>query len=107
MTKTIEEKMRKYGVGVTNLADGKEYYAFIEPLRYKSRMYLEMVQTVGGILSESRFLYLGPKEFDVTKLGVSDFIESHGVRYYCVIAEPVYFGDRLIYYRGILKKVSD
>ena len=105
--KKVELKMKKYGVRTTLPKDGREFYAFIQPLRYKSKMYLETVKTPIGDASESRFLYIGPASVDVTLLDETDVIRSNGMSYYFVIAEPVWFSDEVIYYRAVLKKARE
>ncbi|MDR1464916.1 MAG: hypothetical protein LBJ11_06425, partial [Oscillospiraceae bacterium] len=51
------------------------YGAFLQPLRYKNKMYLGGVNTRIGFNREGYYLYLGPAGHDLTKLGRDVWIE--------------------------------
>ena len=90
--------------GTVTLPNGAQFYAFVHPLRYKSRMYLEPQNNPIGSFSAAKYLYIGPPEHDITQLLPQDTITVSGEEYSVLVSEPVWFADRIGYYRAILSK---
>jgi len=67
--------------------------AFVQPLRYKNKMYLGGVNTRIGFNREGHYLYLGPPEHDLTGLPRGAWIAHGDERFTIDRAEMVYFGD--------------
>jgi len=96
----IQEIMERYGRQVRLcLPDGwqtENFGAFLQPLRYKNKMYLGGVNTRIGFNREGYYLYLGPPGHDLTKLSQDMWIQAAldpDERYTVDRAELVYFGD--------------
>ena len=93
----IAQVMRRYGRPVRlTLPDGwqtETFGAFIQPLRYKNKMYLGGVNTRIGFNREGYYLYLGPPEHDLNQLGRDARIEYGEESYTVDRAETVYCGE--------------
>ena len=68
----MESFFQKFGRSVF-LSDGTGwhspvYRAFLQPLRYKNKMYLEGTYTVLGKDPNSLYLYIGSAKHDVTRV---------------------------------------
>lgn len=98
---------KHHGVPVTEPVSGHTVQAFVYPMRYKSRMYLEETHTPLGSSTNAKYLYIGPPDLDLTALAQTDVLQTQGSEFYCLVAEPVYFNGRVLYYRGILKKKQE
>lgn len=97
----------KYGVQVTS-SDGEReavFNAFLQPLRYKNKIYLSGVPTELGYDGLNKYLLLAPPEVDIA------FIEGEGFTLYfggdsfsADHCEPVYLGKKKLYYWAIVHK---
>ena len=96
-TGDIRSLMERFGRQVMICQQGEEdsepFGAFIQPLRYKNKMYLGGVNTRIGFNREGRYLYLGPPEHDLTALPHGAWITCGDERYTIDRAEMVYIGD--------------
>ena len=84
------------------------FHCFIQPLRYKNKMYLDGVNTPIGYNSQGHYLYIGPANHDLT--GVTDsstWIQADGIKYKVDRAEKVYFGNTVIYIWAIIKTIVE
>ena len=91
-------------------ADGwhtETFRAFIQPLRYKNKMYLYGVNTTIGFNSQGHYLYIGPPDHDLTVLDDSVYMEADGVKYQIDRAEKVYAGDKLFYIWAIIRTIVE
>ncbi len=108
----INKFMDLYGRSVC-LTDGdawtsETFHAFIQPLRYKNKMYLYGIDTQIGFNAQGHYLYIGPPEHDLTAVQDSDFmIESGDVRYRIDRAEKVYCGESVFYVWAIIRTVVE
>ena len=78
------------------LPDGwqsENFGAFLQPLRYKNKMYLGGINTRIGFNREGYYLYLGPPAHDLTQLPREMWIQCGAERYTVDRAEMVHFGD--------------
>ena len=66
--------MDKHGQTMQYSQDGEAfsppYRAFIQPLRYKNKMYLDGKHSEIGYIDTSYYLYLGPADIDVAGHGL-------------------------------------
>lgn len=85
----------------------KKYKAFIQPLRYKNKMYLDGVYTQIGFNSQGHYLYIGPPDPDLTLAEDSAFLSSDGIKYQIDRAERVYNGDRVFYIWAIIRTIVE
>ena len=105
----IEKMLDTYGRAVEfNTADtAKSYKAFIQPLRYKNKMYLDGVYTQIGFNSQGHYLYIGPPDPDLTACADGAFLLSDGIKYQIDRAEKVYNGNRVFYIWAIIRTIVE
>ena len=105
--KAIDRLISRYGQTVSShLPDGWSslpYRAFIEPLRYKNKMYLEGVNTQIGFSDQGYYLYIGPAEHDIGKLSQNAFIQSGDKKYVISRVETVFLGEKPLYIWAVLR----
>ena len=84
------------------------FRGFIQPLRYKNKMYLDGVYTVIGFDNQSKYLYIGPPEHDLTVFDSSTgYIKSDGVKYTIDRAEKVYCSETPVYIWAIIREIVE
>lgn len=82
------------------------YHAFLQPLRYKNKMYLEGNYTPIGRDPNNLYLYIGPKQHDLTRLPKGSRVTDADGNLYCIQrAEKVCRGDAPYYFWAILKQI--
>ena len=81
------------------------FKGFIQPLRYKNKMYLNGVNTVIGFNSQGHYLYIGPPDHDPEK--ESCHVESNGKKYTVDRCEKVYFKNEVIYVWAIIREIVE
>lgn len=102
----------KFGSSV-RLTDGAGWYspvykAFLQPLRYKNKMYLEGTYTPIGRDSTGLYLYIGPASHNVTRLPeTARIMDGDGRKYVVQRAEEVKLSDKPFYYWAVVKEVSE
>ncbi|MDO4154278.1 MAG: hypothetical protein Q4E21_05435 [Clostridia bacterium] len=108
----MERFFNKFGRSVY-LSDGTDwhspvYRAFLQPLRYKNKMYLEGTYTVLGKDPNGLFLYIGPAKHDITRLQKNGRVtDADGKQYVIQRAEKVCRGDEPFYFWAILKEICE
>ena len=84
------------------------YRVFLQPLRYKNKMYLEGSYTLLGKDPNGLYLYIGPVAHDITRVPKNTSItDSDGKQYLIQRAEKVCRGDSPFYFWAILKEVCE
>ena len=108
---TLKSMFEKFGQEVTLRGnDGWStpiFGGFIQPLRYKNKMYLNGVNTVIGFNSQGHYLYIGPPDPDLTLTEDNAFLFSDGSKYQIDRAERVYNGDRVFYIWAIIRTIVE
>lgn len=111
VTATLKKYVDKYGTTVSLSSDGKvfgtPYRAFIQPLRYKNKMYLMGVRSKLGWIDQSHYLYIGPAEKDIASLTSAARIRSQNENFYIVKAENVHLGDNIFYNWAVIRAVVE
>jgi len=107
----INQFMDRFGrsLSIKN-SDGwstETFHAFIQPLRYKNKMYLYGVNTTIGFNNQGHYLYIGPPNHDLTVIGDDCYIECDGVKYQIDRAEKVYAGNELFYIWAIVRTIVE
>jgi len=93
---------------VDNTWESELYRAFIQPLRYKNKMYLEDKRVPIGIGDMSYYLYLGPAEHDLSVLDNDEFLlRSDNESFLITRAERIYIKDEIAYIWAVLKKTKE
>ncbi len=108
----IDEMFRRFGREIRlRREDGwysQIFHGFIQPLRYKNKMYLDGVYTVIGFDNQGKYLYIGPPEHDLTNFDLSTgFVEADGVKYTIDRAEKVYYSNTPIYIWAIIREIVE
>jgi len=108
----IKRIMERYGrqAKVCLPDDGGEsgsFGAFLQPLRYKNKMYLGGVNTRIGFNREGHYLYLGPPEHDLTEAPHGAWIACGDERYTIDRAEKVFFGDEPSHIWAIVRSMVE
>ncbi len=103
------DRVFKHGTTVyVKTADGwrtESFKAYIQPIRYKNKVYLEGDFTEIGVNGNDMYLYLGPSKHDLSvdtkELRVVDYSNS---RVFSVDkAEKVYFDGKVFYIWAVLR----
>ncbi len=84
-----------------------EMSAFISPLRYKNKMYLNGVNTEIGFNSQGHYLYIGPPDPDLTLTQNGEYVSCMGERYRVDRAEKVYKGNDVFYIWAIIRVIVE
>ena len=106
----IQKLLQTYGRAVTahtGAAEPLAYHAFIQPLRYKNKLYLYGVNTEIGYNSQGHYLYIGPPEPDLSAWEDDACLQCGGVKYRVDRAEGVYLGNRLLYVWAIIRSIVE
>ena len=108
---TLTALFEKYGQEITFKGSGgwstPIFGGFIQPLRYKNKMYLNGVNTVIGFNSQGHYLYIGPPDHDVSRLTSAQWIESNGQKFTVDRSEKVYFKNEVIYIWAIIREIVE
>ena len=95
-------------VSVDETYQGNLYRAFIQPLRYKNKMYLEDKRVPIGIGDMSYYLYLGPTGYDLTDIDEDEYmLETDFEKYFITRAEKLYFSDTDVYIWAVIRRAKE
>lgn len=87
---------------------GELFHAFIQPLRYKNKMYLEDKRVPLGIGDMSYYLYLGPAEYDLTAVDEDEYmLRTDNESFFITRAEKLYFSDSVSYIWAVIKRSKE
>lgn len=107
----IEKIMNRYGRTVCAVdGNGKkiaEKRCFIQPLRYKNKMYLEGTPTEIGVNEAGYFLFIAPATMDLESIGNNGYLYDDEKRYHIDRWEKIWVGDKVFYLWAILKERSE
>lgn len=82
------------------------FRAFVQPLRYKNKLYLRGVYTEIGKNKEDYYLYIGPPAYDVSLVdGLSTHLYIGGNEYLVYRTEKHMIKDENVYYWAIIRPV--
>lgn len=104
----VYNNIEKYGQTVQYSQDGetysRTYKAFIQPLRYKNKMYLDGKHSEIGFIDTSYYLYLGPSDVNVVDYDVISRIKINNRLYDFTHAEKINLGDERLYIWAIIRR---
>lgn len=107
----LQAFFEKYGRSASLCtADGAstaEMNAFINPLRYKNKMYLYGVNTDIGYNSQGHYLYIGPPTPDITLEADGQYILCNSKKYRIDRAEKVYRGNTVFYIWAVIREMVE
>ena len=108
---TLTSMFEKYGQNVVlkgpNSWTSSTYGGFIQPLRYKNKMYLNGVNTVIGFNSQGHYLYIGPPDHDLSTLSNDNWIEAEGKKFTVDRCEKVYLKNEVVYVWAIIREIVE
>ena len=84
------------------------FRAFIQPLRYKTKLYMEGERTPIGINRNDVYLYIGPDNHDLTRL--HDGYKIHDIEnniYMIDRAEKIKIHDNIVYIWAVIRKTTE
>lgn len=99
----LRRLMDRYGRYVTLCGTSCSYRCFLQPMRYKNKMFLDSQYTELGVVDESCFLYIGPAQVPLAESVYPVLYDDRGQHYVCVKTETVYFGKDPLYQWAILR----
>ena len=108
----IEKMLNNFGNSVyISGSDGWQspvFSAFIQPLRYKNKLYMTGDVTPLGINSNNVYLYIGPADHDLTKLDKSYKIHDKEENLYLIDrAEKIKVKDNVVYIWAVIRKLTE
>ena len=84
------------------------FKAFIQPLRYKTKLYMEGEHTPIGINHNDVYLYIGPADHRLDKLDRTCRIhDKDNSRYMIDRAERIIVNDTTVYIWAIIRKTTE
>jgi hypothetical protein len=110
---TLNRLFEKFGrrvrvASVDESWQGNLYRAFIQPLRYKNKMYLEDKRVPLGIGDMSYYLYLGPASHDLTTVDPDEYmLKADDEKFFITRAERLYFSNDVSYIWAVIKRAKE
>ena len=105
MTGRWERILSRYGQNITlHRQDGEEgtvCRAFLQPVMEKSADFFQRQPTPLGLVRQDRWICLGGPEMNLDQLG-DGYIAWGDLTFTVRSAQPVYLGDKLVYWWGLL-----
>ncbi len=107
----VKKLLNRYGQTVFAETESGErsvnYKAFVQPVRYKNKMYLNAVESPIGTVSENYYLYVGPYDVQLTAINEPVSINTAIMRCTVERAECVFLDDEILYIWAILRRVIE
>ena len=86
---------------------GGYFSAFLRPLRYKNKMYLDGVNTEIGFNAQGHYLYIGPPSVDLTAAAEGTLLQAGVTLYKIDRCEKVFFKNEPLYIWAIVRTVVE
>ncbi len=106
--KIIKKYIDEFGSPVQYSQNGQvftpEYKAFIQPLRYKNKMYLDGKHSEIGYIDTSYYLYLGPADVDVCNNDLFSRLKFEDKLYNFTHAEVIRLSQEKLYIWAIIRR---
>lgn len=84
------------------------FKAFIQPLRYKNKLYQQGSVTPIGMNKNNVYLYIGPSDHDLTKLDSTFRIHDNSNKKYIIDrAEKITVSNSVIYIWAIIRQTTE
>ncbi len=101
---TFNKILKRYGrEAVVDISGERtQIFAFIQPVRYQNKMYLNHENYDMGLHDNSCLLFIGPAEPDFTRSVDNTFIGAGRERFFVKRADLMYIGRKPLYIRAIL-----
>lgn len=93
---------------ITDRRVSTEFRAFIQPLRYKNKLYLRGKYTQIGKNREDYYLYIGPADIDVSTVdGMFTLLTIDGTGYLVYRSEKHSVGENDVYIWAIIRPIVE
>lgn len=104
---SVSDTIKRYGsaISITNGDDKLSTRAFVEPLRYKNKVYIGGQNRLLGFDRNEKYLYIGPPEHSLTEN--CSVIEMNDCKYIVKRCEIYYLKDYPIYVWAIMSPYGD
>lgn len=106
-----EKFINRYGREIKAYnSDGEltqEVRCFIQPLRYKNKMYTQGTPTDIGYNYSGYYLLIAPAGFDTDIIGDNGYLTDNIKRYHIDRSEKIYFGTSVFYIWAVLREHND
>lgn len=101
----VSSSIQRYGQDVTIYSgdDAVATRAFIEPLRYRTRLYIGGDYRQLGTANRNKYLYVGNPNYPLEEY--HSIIESGGIKYRPIRCEEYIVDNKCVYIWAILKTV--
>lgn len=110
MTERWQQILEQYGQSVTLYPQGQEEgtvcRAFLQPVQEQNQNFFQQLPTPLGLVRQDRWICLGGPEMALDQLG-DGYLEWNGETFTVRSAQPVYLGDELVYWWGLLAVRDD
>lgn len=103
LSKLINRWGRDVILNFTETEKSKPFKAFLQPLRYKNKMYLQGNFTDIGLSAQGYYLYIGPTEFDLESAKNEGFLSAGEEKYQIDRVEKIYRGNDVWYVWAVLR----
>ncbi len=104
----LESLLKRYGRSVyitSEKLNSEIFNALVQPLRYKNKMYVAGTNTEIGLAEENYYLYIGPGNKDLRKMGASVMLHTaDGKSYEVQKSEKIYSGESVFYIWAVIKE---
>lgn len=107
LAKEVAKLMKQAGqlIKITTTDSAKSIYAFLEPLRYKNKMYIELQPSAVGRVDDGCYLYLGPAD---VYFKADDFMYNcEDKRFVVQREETIYLFNKPLYRWAIVRPCVD
>ncbi len=109
--KNIEKIMKKYGRQITAVTEKgtgiKSFKCFVQPLRYKNKMYLEGTPTDIGINDSGYYLLLAPPDINLDTLGNTGYLTDGEKNFGVDRWEKIHKGEQVWFVWAVLKEQQE
>lgn len=106
--KYTEKFINKYGRNIVSYNENDEQVqktkCFIQPLRYKNKMYTQGTPTDIGYNYSGYYLLIAPSSFDAEAIGSNGYISDDTMKYHIDRSEKIYFGSDVFYIWAVLRE---
>lgn len=83
------------------------FYAVLSPRWNNDKSNFEPAQTEIGRVSADYYTYIGPFNHNILSLSEKAWLTADGVKYVFRKKDAVKMGDKVLYYKAVLRKVWD
>lgn len=109
---SIDKILNTYGNTIhISSADGWKsplFKAFLQPLRYKNKLYQQGSHTPIGVNKNNVYLYIGPSTHDLTKLDNTYRIhDSENKKYIIDRAEKITVSNSVVYIWAVVRQTTE